>query len=146
MALFFKLDNARVRSNIFLFNRVSYSWWSFSAFPYFLLSESCVEKSTRIALLSILAGYILPNPKLWAKWFLPMTGSSCQLIDQLVVVKQRSYFAFFNFRHFISASKHFLQLVPPTFQTYTARCTRDWVSKILKLWYEKYLELSDYLW
>ena len=31
---------------------------------YFLLSESCEEKSIWIALLSSLVGYILPNPKL----------------------------------------------------------------------------------
>ena len=30
----------------------------------FLLSDSCEEKSIWIALLSILVGYILPNPKL----------------------------------------------------------------------------------
>ena len=64
MALLFKFNNAKVRSNIFFQVSIIVLMIILCFSMLFLLSEKCEEKSIWIALLSSLIGYILPNPKL----------------------------------------------------------------------------------
>ena len=103
----------------------------------FLLPESCEENPIWIALLSNLVGYILPNPKLWRKLFLLMAGYSCQLSDQVVVVKQSCVLNAKKFDVLSTLWENllFLQIVPTTFQRHATSYTSDWVSKILRLWH-----------
>ena len=64
MALLFKSNSAKVRSNIFVQVSIIILMIILCFSMLYLLSESCEEKSIWIALLSSLVGYILPNPKL----------------------------------------------------------------------------------
>ena len=64
MALLFKINSAKVRSNIFVQVIIMVLKIILCFSMLFLLSESCEEKSIWIALLSSLVGYILSNLKL----------------------------------------------------------------------------------